>query len=49
MKQHKTYRLRSLTTILFFMVSLFPIHAAGNDSIGYFTKIVGKFNHVFLH
>ena len=47
MKQHKTYRLRSLTTILFFMVSLFPIHAAGNDSIGYFTKIVGKFNHVF--
>lgn len=47
MKQHKTYRLRSLTTILFFMVSLFPIHAAENDSIGYFTKIVGKFNHVF--
>lgn len=47
MKQHKTYRLRSLTTILFFMVSLFPIHAAENDSISYFTKIVGKFNHVF--
>lgn len=29
------------------MVSLFPIHAAENDSISYFTKIVGKFNHVF--
>ena len=47
MKQHKTYRLRSLTTILFFMVSLFPIHAAENDSISYFTNIAGKFNHVF--
>ncbi len=47
MKRHKTYWLRSLTAILFFMVSLLPLHAADNDSIGYFTKIVGKFNHVF--
>lgn len=47
MKQHNTYWLRSLTPILFLMVSLFPLHAAENDSISYFTKIVGKFNHVF--
>ncbi len=47
MKQHKTYWLRSLTAILFFLVSFLSLHAAENDSIGYFTKIVGKFNHVF--
>ncbi len=29
------------------MISFLPLPAAGNDSIGYFTKIVGKFNHVF--
>lgn len=47
MKQHKNYRLRSLTTILFFIASSLSLHAAENDSISYFTKIVGKFNHVF--
>ncbi len=47
MKQHKSYWLRSLTAILLFLALLFPLHAADNDSIGYFTKIVGKFNHVF--
>ncbi len=47
MKRHKTYRLRSLTIILFLTALCLPIHAAKNDSIGYFTKIVGKFNHVF--
>ncbi len=47
MKQHKSYWLRSLTAILLFLALLFPLHAADNDSIGYYTKIVGKFNHVF--
>ncbi len=47
MKQYKTHQLRTLTTLLFFVVTFLPLHAAGNDSIGYFTKIVGKFNHVF--
>lgn len=47
MKQHNTYWFRSLTTILFFIASSLSLHAAENDSIGYFTKIVGKFNHVF--
>lgn len=47
MKQHKTYWIRSLTTILFFMASLLSLHATENDSISYFTKIVEKFNHVF--
>lgn len=47
MKQHDTYWLRSLATILLLIASLLSLHAAENDSIGYFTKIVGKFNHVF--
>ena len=47
MKQPNTYWQRNFTALLFFMVSLLPVHATENDSIGYFTKIAGRFNHVF--
>lgn len=47
MKQHNSYWFRSISIILFLMVSFLPLPAAEIDSIDYFAKIVGKFYHVF--
>ena len=46
MKRHTSNWLRSHICLLMLAIFL-PVHATENDSIGYFKKIVGKFNHVF--